>query len=77
MQGLALMPTDQERIAVLETKLEQITRTLEHISDRLDELHETWQKAKGAKWVLLGLFGVAAFLGTKLSVIATWLFEPK
>lgn len=58
--------TENERIAVLETRMKDIDEKLDRNSKKLDEIHDAFMQAKGAKWVVVGMAtiggAVTAFL---------------
>lgn len=67
------MKSDQERIAVLETKFEEMQRDLAKISTQLDVLLELKSKGLGAFW-LVGLIFGSGIIG--IAVTAFSFFKP-
>lgn len=60
-----------ERIAKLEIRLEHLTDTLERTAAKVTELHEIMLQARGAKWAILAVSGVAGFLSGKAGGLLT------
>lgn len=68
VQGISGMMDDtRERVIALEVKVDHLTDQLRLATDKLDAIHQDWQKAKGAKWVMAGLAGLG---GAGLAFIA-------
>ncbi len=65
--------TISERITRLETKVEQVEKTLGDIDEKLDVIHEAFLKGKGAKWVLVGLLSIVASLAASFPSIISYL----
>lgn len=62
----------RERIAALEVQVKHLTSVVEKQDQKIDLLVETFQQAKGAKWMLLAMVGVGGFLAGKLPTILSW-----
>ena len=64
--------TDQDaRIAVLETKHDHLEKQIVKMSGQVEEMHAVLLQAKGARWAILGVAGLAGFLAGKMgSLIA-------
>ena len=61
--------TDNERMAVLETKVQHLSEQLEDTHRKVDEMHSLLLQAKGARWVIIGMAaigGAIASFATKL-----------
>lgn len=67
------MKSDAERIAVLETKFEEMQKDISNISEKLDELLELKSKGLGAFWLVGLIFGSGA-LGV-IAMLANF-FKP-
>jgi len=52
--------TEQERLAVLETKVETLTSIVEEQSRLIRELRDALMQAKGARWFIAGLIATAS-----------------
>lgn len=55
----------EERIAVLEANHRHAELKLDSMSKKVDEMHEVLLQAKGARWAILGIAGMAGFLAGK------------
>lgn len=64
-----LVPTPEERIAVLETKLELVADQLSNVVTRLDRVTAILEQARGARWIILGLLALVGFIGAKFEAI--------
>ena len=62
-----------ERIAKLEIRLEHLTDTLERTAAKVTELHEIMVAARGARWAIVGVAGLAGFLSGKAGSLITGL----
>ncbi len=60
-----------ERIAKLEIRLEHLTDTLEKTANKVTELHEIMLSARGARFAILGVAGLAGFLSGKAGGLLT------
>lgn len=54
--------TENERIAVLETRYDHLEEKLNDIDKKVDEMHAILLQARGVRWVLLGAAMLAGFL---------------
>lgn len=52
-----------ERITRLEVQLESMCKRLDSQGVKLDEVHEALLTARGAKWAVVGLIGIAGTVG--------------
>jgi hypothetical protein len=63
------MMTDNERMAVLETKVQHLSEQLEDTHRKVDDMHAVLMQAKGARWAILAMAALGGFiasLATKL-----------
>jgi hypothetical protein len=67
--------TQQERAAVFEEKLISLESRMVKIEGKVDEMHNILMQAKGARWAILGVAGMAGFLSAKLTNIFPALFN--
>jgi hypothetical protein len=67
--------TQQERAAVFEEKLISLEARVGKIETKVDEMHNVLMQAKGARWAILGVAGMAGFLSAKLTTIFPTLFN--
>jgi hypothetical protein len=61
--------TENERMAVLETKVQHLSDQLEDTHKKVDEMHSLLLQAKGARWVIIGM----AAIGGAIASVATTL----
>lgn len=66
-----------ERIARLEVQLEHAMATLDAMAHKVDDLHELLLQAKGARWAIVGVAGLAGFLSGKASSLLAVFLAPK
>jgi septal ring factor EnvC (AmiA/AmiB activator) len=67
--------SEKERIARLETQIIHLADSIRSMSAKVDDLHTLLNQAKGARWALLGMAGIAGFFGSKAGA---WLWTlPK
>lgn len=67
--------SEKERIARLETQIVHLSKAIEAMTEKVDSLHTLLNQAKGARWALLGMAGLAGFFGSKAGA---WLWTlPK
>ena len=64
-----MMPMSEleARIAVLEATQRHLEGKVDRMSTKVDEMHEVLLQAKGAKWAILGVAGLAGFIAGKAS----------
>lgn len=60
-----------ERIAKLEVKIEHLTHAMDDMSGKVSILVEMLNQAKGARWAILGVSGLAGFLSGKAGGLLT------
>lgn len=63
-------PTDGERIAALEVKVQHLTDLVQSQGQKIEEMLAILNQAKGAKYVIIG---GAALAGALTSFAAKWL----
>lgn len=62
---------DGERIAVLETQIEQLLKQLAIMQGDVSEMKEILQNARGAKWVVVTAAAISGVLITYLPWVAS------
>lgn len=67
------MTSDAERIAVLEADQRHMEMKIDHMAAKVDEMHEVLLQARGARWAIIGVAGMAGFLGSKIAYVAALL----
>lgn len=55
-----------ERIARLETQQEHIVKKLDEMTAQLTKINNTFEQAKGAKYVIVGAAAIGGFVSAKL-----------
>lgn len=65
------MPEHLERLAVLETKIEQVEETNEKILQRLEQMQSDLTRFKGFAG---GMLFVASSIGAFIGVLKSWVF---
>lgn len=68
------MPSDNERIAVLEIEVEGLKTSLDSAHEKLDNLVANMNKMKGF-WA--GAIAAGTALGAALSYLVSWIFHAK
>lgn len=61
------MTDTDARIAVLETKHDHLEKQIVKMSEQVDEMHSVLLQAKGARWAILAVAGLAGFMAGKLA----------
>ena len=46
------------KVAKLEAQVEHLTKTVDSMATKLDDLHAVFLQAKGARWLLIGMAGI-------------------
>lgn len=67
----------RDRLIALEVKVDHLTERLDSYGDKITEMHNLLQSAKGAKWLLLTLVALGGFIAAKISPIIAVFFPPK
>lgn len=67
----------RDKVISLEVKVEHLSKVIEDMDEKITELHEIMIAARGAKWAILGVAGMAGFLAAKLSPLVAWLGGAK
>lgn len=50
------------KVAKLEAQVEHLTKTVDSMATKLDDLHAVFLQAKGARWLLIGMAGIGGAL---------------
>ncbi|TBW32605.1 hypothetical protein EYW49_21955 [Siculibacillus lacustris] len=61
-----------ERIAILETKVDALTASVDKLSTQVETLVALFQQAKGARWVLMVAAGLGGYLAGKGAMLSAW-----
>ena len=62
-----------ERITRLETQHENVEEKLDNMIKKLDQVHEVFLQAKGAKWILVAGAALAGVLATYVPTLISYL----
>lgn len=65
--------TQAERITRLETQLENVEEKLDASLKKLDQIHEVFLQAKGAKWIIVAGATLAGFLASYFPTFIAYL----
>jgi hypothetical protein len=63
---------DNERMAVLETKVQHLSEQLEDTHKKVDEMHAVLLQAKGARWAILAMAAVGGALASFATKLVTF-----
>lgn len=63
----------RDRTIKLEADVEHLTKKLEGVSTKVDEMHALLLQAKGAQWAILAMAAIGGFVSAKLSMFFPWL----
>lgn len=63
---------NHERLVRLETKHEHLTKQVESMSIKVDQMHELLVQAKGVRWVIIAMATIGGFLASKIGTILPW-----
>jgi hypothetical protein len=70
---MSMTRPDGERIAVLETRLDEVLRYQAEMQRDISEMKEILQQAKGAKWVIVTAAALAGIIATYLPWFAKFI----
>lgn len=59
----------EARIAVLETHRENHEKKFDEMAAKVNEMHALLMQARGARWAILGMAGIAGFAAGKISFL--------
>lgn len=62
----------RDRLIALEVQVRHLTASLKSTHDKVDEMHALLMQARGARWFIVGLAGVAGFLAALATNLAPW-----
>ena len=65
--------TQAERAAVFEEKMASLEARVGKIEGKVDEMHNVLMQAKGARWAIIGVAGLAGFLSAKVAPFFSWI----
>lgn len=67
----------RDRVIRLETQVAHLTSVIEKQDEKIDLLLDTFQQAKGARYVLMALVAVGGFMAGKLPAMLSWIGMAK
>lgn len=62
----------RERVAKLEVQMEYLAAKLDDTHQKVEEMHAILLQAKGARWVIVGLAGMAGLASGLLAKLTPW-----
>lgn len=62
----------RERVAKLEVHMAHLTDKLDDTHKKVEEMHAIMLQAKGARWVIVGLAGIAGLASGLLAKLTPW-----
>lgn len=65
----------RDRVIRVETKLESIEQDMAEIKKTVNEIHETFVAAKGARWAIMGSLPVIGFMSSYLPELFKYLYK--
>lgn len=75
-RGIAMSDETERRLATLESDYRHMSRKVDDMSEKIDEMHELLLKARGAKWVIVGLATLGGFVSAKLGALTGIFWFP-
>jgi phage shock protein A len=62
----------RERVAKLEVQMAHLSEKLDDTHQKVEEMHAILLQAKGARWVIVGLAGVAGLASGLVAKVMPW-----
>lgn len=62
----------RERVAKLEVQMDHLAAKLDDMHDKVEEMHAILMQARGARWVIVGLAGIAGLASGLLAKVMPW-----
>jgi hypothetical protein len=62
----------RERVAKLEVQITHLSEKLDDTHQKVEEMHAILLQAKGARWVIMGLAGVAGLASGIVAKMVPW-----
>jgi hypothetical protein len=63
----------RERVTALEVELRHVSKQLEEMGEKVNEMHALLLSARGARWLILTAAAISGFLSAKLAAFMPWL----
>jgi hypothetical protein len=68
----------RDRVIKLESDLKHLTDAVNGMSDKVTDMHNLLQQARGARWLILTAAAIGGFVSAKLATLMPWLtFTPR
>jgi hypothetical protein len=78
MVAAVTIETDtRDRLIKVEVKVEHIDEKLDKISAMVEQQHDVFMQAKGAKWVIWTAAGIVGFVGGVMAWAIPWLYGSR
>ena len=65
---------NHERLVRLETRHEHMTKRVDAMAGKVNEMHELLMQARGARWAILGIASLGGFIAGKVASLFPWKF---
>lgn len=62
----------RERVAKLEVQMNHLSAKLDDMHQKVEEMHSILLQAKGARWVIIGLAGIAGLASGLIAKLTPW-----
>lgn len=62
----------RERVAKLEVQMAHLAEKLDDTHQKVEEMHSILLQAKGARWVIVGLAGIAGLASGLIAKLTPW-----
>jgi hypothetical protein len=62
----------RERVAKLEVHMQHLATKVDDTHQKVEEMHAILLQAKGARWVIIGLAGVAGLASGVIAKLVPW-----
>jgi phage shock protein A len=62
----------RERVAKLEVQMDHLSAKLDDMHQKVEEMHAILLQAKGARWVIIGVAGIAGLASGLIAKLTPW-----
>jgi hypothetical protein len=63
----------RERVTALEVELRHVSKQLDEMGQKVNEMHALLLSARGARWLILTAAAIGGFVSAKLAPLLPWL----